>query len=162
MLGLPADPYHHPASEDPMRFVPYLNFDGRCAEAFRLYERVLGGKVETLMTHADAPIADQVPAEWRDRVMHACLVVGDQTIMASDTPPGQYETPRGMYVSVHVDQPDEAERVFGELAEGGRVTMPIAPTFWSARFGMCVDRFGTQWMINCVMPAEQPAAAATG
>jgi PhnB protein len=141
-----------------MRFVPYLNFDGRCAEAFRFYERVLGGRIEMLMTHGESPIAGDVPTEWHDRVMHACLSVGGQQIMASDGPPGQHEKPQGLYVSIHVEGTAEAERIFRELAEGGSTVMPIGETFWSPRFGMCVDRFGTPWMVNC---APVGAAAAT-
>ncbi|HEX6105935.1 MAG TPA: VOC family protein [Gemmatimonadales bacterium] len=141
-----------------MRFVPYLNFDGRCAEAFRFYERVLGGKIEGMITHGESPIAGEVPPEWHNLVLHACLVIGDQQLMASDSPPGQHVRPQGLWVSVHVDGVEEAERVFQALAEEGEVTMPIGETFWSPRFGMCVDRFGTPWMVNCV-PAGVAAAS---
>jgi PhnB protein len=144
-----------------MKIVPYLNFDGQCAEAFRFYEQVLGGKLE-LITHGNSPIAGEVPAEWGDRVMHACLTAGDQTLMASDSPPGQHAKPQGIYVSLHVDRAEDAERIFGELAEQGQVTMPLGPTFWAQRFGMCVDRFGTPWMVNCSVPAEQLAATLAG
>jgi PhnB protein len=141
-----------------VQIVPYLNFDGNCAEAFRFYERVLGGRIEAILTHGDSPIAAQVPAEWADRVMHARLTVGDQVLLASDAPPGQYVTPRGMYVLLDVETAEEAERVFAALAEQGQVTMPIEPTFWAVRFGMCVDRFGIGWMVNCSLPMEVPAA----
>ena len=142
-----------------MQIVPYLNFDGNCAEAFRFYERVLGGRIETLLTHGDSPIAGQVPADWQDRVMHARLVVGDQVLLASDAPPDHYITPRGMYVMLWVDTAEEAERVFAALTEGGQVTMPMEATFWASRFGMCVDRFGTGWMVNCSLPVAVPAAS---
>ena len=142
-----------------MQLVPYLNFDGTCAEAFRFYERVLGGRLETIMTHEDSPMAGQVGPEWRDRVLHACLRIGDGLLMASDIPPGVHTRPQGMYVSIHLDSVEEAERIFGALAEGGVVEMPLAPTFWADRFGICADRYGTQWMINCAAPAAQPAAA---
>ena len=142
-----------------MQIVPYLNFDGNCAEAFRFYERVLGGRIETLMTHAGSPIANEVPPEWGERVMHARLVVGDQVLLASDAPPGQYVPAQGMYVLLGVETGEEADRVFAALVDGGLVTMPIAPTFWAERFGMCVDRFGTRWMVNCSLPMEVPAAS---
>ena len=141
-----------------MRFVPYLNFDGRCAEAMRFYERVLGGRIEFLQTHGESPIAGEVPAEWHGAVLHACLSVDGQQLMASDSPPGQHVPAQGLYVSIHVEGTGEAERIFGELADGGQVTMPIGETFWSPRFGMCVDRFGTPWMINCA-PVEAAAGA---
>lgn len=144
-----------------MQIVPYLNFDGQCAEALRFYERVLGGKLQVI-THGDSPIAGEVPPAWGDRVLHACLTVGDQTLMASDSPPEHHAKPQGLYVSLHLDHPEEAERIFGELAEQGQVTMPLGPTFWAVRFGMCVDRFGTPWMINCSVPAAQLEASLAG
>ena len=143
-----------------MQIVPYLNFDGNCAEAFRFYERVLGGRIEELMTHADSPIANEVPAEWGPRIMHARLAVGDQVLLASDAMPGHYATPRGVYVTLRVDTVEEADRIFAALSDAGRVTMPIGQTFWSARFGMCADRFGIGWMVNCSLPAVVPAGTA--
>jgi PhnB protein len=134
---------------------PYLNFDGDCAEAFRFYERVLGGRIEAMTTHGDSPIADQVPPAWHDRIMHARLVVGDAVLMASDSPPEHYQKPAGLYVTLNVQDPAEADRIFNALAENGTVTMPIDKTFWAERFGMLVDRFGTPWMINCALPAGQ-------
>ena len=133
-----------------MQVNPYLNFDGQCAEAFRFYERVLGGKIEAMMTHGEAPIAGEVPPGWHDRIMHARLVVGDQVLMASDSPPEYYQKPQGLYVSLHIEKSADARRIFDALADNGAVTMPFEKTFWAAGgFGMLVDRFGTPWMINC-------------
>jgi PhnB protein len=132
-----------------MKIDPYLNFDGQCAEAFEVYQRVLGGKIEAMMTHGASPMAGEVPAQWRDRILHARLVVGDRVIMGSDTPPESYVKPQGLFVSITVKTPAEADRVFAALADRGTVAMPIAKTFWSNRFGMLVDRFGTPWMVNC-------------
>jgi PhnB protein len=137
-----------------MKFTPYLNFNGQCEEAFRFYERVLGGKIEGMMTHGDSPIAGEVPPDWHKRIMHARLVVGDQVLMASDSPPEHYAPPQGIYVSIHVGDPGEGERIFRELAEAGTVQMPFEKTFWSPGFGMLVDRFGTPWMVNCEQEAE--------
>jgi PhnB protein len=132
-----------------MQVNTYLNFNGQCAEAFRFYAQVLGGKIEAMMTHRDSPIADQVPPGWHDRVLHARLVVGDTVLMASDSPPERYEKPQGMYVSLQVPDVADAERIFQALAQNGTVTMPFEKTFWAERFGMVVDRFGTPWMVNC-------------
>lgn len=132
-----------------MRMTPYLNFDGQCAEAFRFYERVLGGKIEAMMTHGESPIAGQVPPEWHDRILHARLTVGNQVLMGSDAPPEYYQKPQGLYVSLQIDNPADAERIFRALAENGTVTMPLQKTFWAGRFGMLIDRFGTPWMVNC-------------
>ena len=137
-----------------MQVNPYLNFNGNCAEAFRHYEKILGGKIDSLMTHRESPIADQVPADWGDSVLHATLVVGDTVLMASDSPPQHYAKPSGFYVSLQVDDPAEADRIFYALADQGSVILPIDKTFWAVRFGMLVDRFDIPWMINCGQPAD--------
>lgn len=147
-----------------MQVIPYLNFNGDCAAAFKFYERCLGGKIEALMTHGESPIAKEVPPSWHDSVLYARLVVGNTVIMASDSPPEHYAKPQGVYVSLQVDTPAEAERIFRELAQGGTVTMPIDQTFWAERFGMLVDRFGIPWMVNCegvaqATPRQRPQAA---
>ena len=132
-----------------MQVNPYLNFNGDCAAAFKFYERCLGGKIESIMTHRDSPIAKDVPPAWQDTVLHARLKVGDTVLMASDSPPEYYQKPQGVYVSLQIDTPAEAERIFRELSQGGSVTMPIEKTFWAERFGMLVDRFSIPWMVNC-------------
>jgi PhnB protein len=138
-----------------MRMNPYLNFDGQCAEAFRFYEQVLGGTIESMMTHGESPIAGEVPSEWHDRILHARMVVDGQVLMASDSPPEYYAKPQGLYVSLQIDDSAQAARVFEALAKGGSVTMPFEKTFWAAGgFGMLVDRFGTPWMINCDQGTE--------
>ena len=86
-------------------------------------------------------------ADWRDKVIHARLVVGDKVLMGSDAPPTRYAKPQGMTVSLTAPQAD-AERIFKAFADGGAVTMPFAKTFWSAGFGMVVDRFGIPWMVS--------------
>jgi PhnB protein len=137
-----------------MKIIAYLLFPGTCAEAFRFYETALGGKIVDMLPHAGTPAEAHVPAEWRDKVMHARLQVGDAEIMASDSPPAHQKTPQGFAVSLHVGSADEAERMFAALAEGGTVTMPMEQTFWARRFGMLTDRFGIPWMVNCdVAPA---------
>lgn len=132
-----------------MQVNPYLGFDGCCREAFELYVKVLGAKLEMLMTHGESPEADHVAPEWRDKVLHASLSLGNFLIMGSDWPPEYQKAKQGFSVSLSVDSAAEAERVFSGLAEGGTVTMPLTQTFWAHRFGMLTDRFGTPWMINC-------------
>jgi PhnB protein len=132
-----------------MQLNPYLIFNGTCAEAFRFYEQVLGGKIEMMMTHGESPIADQVAPEMRDRVLHVTMSVDGQLLMGSDAPEGYFEQPQGFSVQVALGDADQAERVFNALAEGGTVRMPFGQTFWAFRFGMLVDRFGIPWMINC-------------
>ena len=132
-----------------MQLNSYLYFDGQCEDAFNFYAKCLGAKIEAMITHEGTPAENQVPAEWRRKIMHARLVVGDQVLMASDAPPGHFHKPQGFSVNIGVNDIAKAESIFHALADQGRVTMPIAETFWAARFGMLVDRFGTPWMINC-------------
>ncbi len=132
-----------------MRLNPYLTFDGRCEAAFKFYEKCLGAKVTAMMTHEGTPMAGQVPPEWRKKIIHARLQVGDVALMGSDAPADRYEKAKGYSVSLSIDKPADADRVFHALAEKGTVTMPIQETFWAERFGMLVDQFGIPWMINC-------------
>jgi PhnB protein len=94
-----------------------------------------------------------VPPEWHDKIMHASLALDDGMLMGSDAPPQYREQMKGFSVLLQVKEPAAAERVFSALAEGGTVRMPLEETFWAARFGMLVDRFGTPWMVNCDKPA---------
>ena len=132
-----------------MQLNPMLNFNGQCEAAFKFYEQCLGGKIQTMMTWGESPMADQVPSEWRDRIIHATLIVGDSALMGGDAPPDRYEEPRGFSVAIQIDDPAEAERIFHALSESGTVTMPLQQTFWATRFGMLVDKLGIPWMVNC-------------
>jgi PhnB protein len=132
-----------------MQLNPYLNFNGQCEAAFKFYEKVLCGKITFMMTWGEMPGADQFPAESHGLIMHATLSVGDEILMGADSPPGRYLQPTGMNVSLHLKDIAECERIFNSLAENGTVQMPFQQTFWSPGFGMCVDRFGIPWMVNC-------------
>jgi PhnB protein len=127
---------------------PYLLFNGQCETAFKFYEQCLGGKIDAMMTHGESPMSQQVPSEWRNKIIHARMVVGDKVLMGSDAPPEHYEEPKGFSMSLSFKDSREAERVFHELAQNGKVRMPIQKTFWSVRFGMVIDRFGIPWMIS--------------
>ncbi len=132
-----------------MQLNPHLHFNGQCEDAFKFYQQCLGGNIQTMMTYGDTPMADQVPSEWREKIIHATLIVGETALMGADVPPDQYEKPGGFSVAIQLNDPAEAERIFRELSESGTVTMPLQQTFWAARFGMVVDRFGIPWMVNC-------------
>ena len=140
-----------------MQVNPYLFFNGQCEAAFKFYEKLLGGKILAMMPHEGTPAANSVPVEWRSKIIHARMVVGDQILMGSDAPPDHQQKPQGFSVNIGVNDPAEAERIFHALVEGGTATMPIGETFWATRFGMLVDRFGIPWMINCEKAAEKAA-----
>ncbi len=133
-----------------MKINAYLAFEDQCEAAFRFYAQCLGGTIEALNRFGDTPACSHVPESHRDRIMHARLIVGDQALMGSDSVPEHpYEGVKGCSIALNVDSVKEAERVFDALSEGGHVIMPLEKTFWAARFGMFVDRFGVPWMINC-------------
>ena len=139
-----------------MAFHPYLMFGGNCRDAFVRYQEIFGGEL-TLLTMKDMPGDEPVPDDQADLILHAALKVDGNLLMASDDPTTDNFGPvQGMQVNYTVGDVGEAERVFAALADGGKITMPIGPTFWSPMFGMCVDRFGTPWMIDTEAP-EQPA-----
>ncbi|MEO8726444.1 MAG: VOC family protein [Acidobacteriaceae bacterium] len=132
-----------------MRINPYLLFNGQCEQAFTFYQQILGGKIEAMLPHEGTPAEGHVPAEWLKKIMHARLVIDGQPLMGSDAPPEHYNQPKGFSVSLDVNDPAKAERIFNALAEKGSVQMPFAQTFWAHRFGMTTDQFGIPWMINC-------------
>lgn len=136
-----------------MQFHTYLSFDGTCEAAFTFYAGLFGGKLAALMRFGEMP-GDQTPAPFRDRVMHARLELAGHVLMGTDaTPDCPHRAVQGSHVVVDLDTPEEAERVFAALAQGGRVEMPIQQTFWAQRYGIVVDRFGVPWMVNCNLPA---------
>jgi PhnB protein len=138
-----------------MSLTPYLFFPGTCAEALNFYAEVFGGSVEGVMRYADLPPGEAaLPEAVAGLVMNATLRLPDGSLMASDyTEP---DPPAARGVSLYRGFPDveRARRVFARLAKNGEVLMPFAPTFWTAGFGRCRDRYGTDWMIGVDTPAE--------
>jgi len=132
-----------------MQLNPYLLFNGNCAEAFKFYEETLGGKIESMFPYKGSPAAEHAPPEFGDKIMHATISIGDEKLMGSDAPPGHYEQPKGISVSISLNDREKGERIFNALAQGGTTTMPFSKTFWADGFGMCTDRFGIPWMVNC-------------
>lgn len=132
-----------------MTVEPYLFFNGNCKEAFEFYASVLGGNIVAMVPHAGTPAEASVPADWREKIMYARLEVQGQALLASDVPAQYFHQMQGFHVSLSVKTAEEAERIFAALSEGANVSMPLGETFWSPRFGMLTDRFGTPWMVNC-------------
>ena len=133
-----------------MKINPYLIFNGDCKAAFTFYAESLNGNIEAMLTFGETPAGDHVPKDLHNLIIHTRLAVGDQAIMGSDTTPDRpTDEMSGCSISLNVDSIAEAERVFSALSEDGTAQMPLEQTFWAARFGMLVDRFGVSWMINC-------------
>lgn len=132
-----------------MQLSPYLIFNGDCEQALKYYEQTLGANIESINKFAGSPSAEHVPADWSDKVLHATFKVDGNVLMASDAPPGHYAQPQGISVAIGLNDRDKGERIFNALADGGTTTMPFQQTFWASGFGMCTDRFGIPWMVNC-------------
>ena len=128
-----------------MKMNTYVNFSGKCAEAFRYYEKHLGATIGMMMTHAQSPEQGRVNPEWKDAILHARISIGDTELMAADIP--NAEPMRSAYLTLGMDSDTDAERVFSALSDGGQVLMPIQETFFASRFGQVRDRFGINWMI---------------
>ena len=139
-----------------MAFYPYLFFGRDCREAFEFYRQVFGGEL-VLITMNDMPPSGQaVPADQGDLIMHAALKFDDQLLMGSDDPTTENPGPvSGMMVNYSVPDVEGATKAFNTLAEGGEVRLQIGPTEWSPAFGMCVDRYGTPWMVSA--ESSEPA-----
>jgi len=123
----------------------YVNFAGRCAEAFRFYEEQLGGRVGMMLKHGQTLGERRVDPGWNDAVLHARVTIAGTELMGADIPSA--EPMRSAYLSLRVESDAEAERIFTVLADGGRVFMPMQETFFASRFGQLQDRFGVNWMI---------------
>ena len=128
---------------------PYLFFGGRCEEALNFYRTAIGAEVEMLIRYKESPEPPPgLPDCFEEKVMHASVRIGETTVMASDGMCEGEPNFDGFSLSITVPDEAEADRVFAALAEGGKVTMPLAKTFWSPKFGMLTDRFGLGWMVS--------------
>jgi PhnB protein len=136
-----------------MRLNTFLNFGGNCEEAFRFYERHLGGAITMLMRRAEAPdpSAETWPG-WEQSIQYGIMTLGETELMGSDVSPHRFQPMRSVYLTLTVEGAAEAERVWALLAEGGQVFMPMGETFFATRFGQLRDRFGTSWMIMALKP----------
>ncbi len=139
-----------------MPYRPYLTFAGNCREAFTRYHQIFGGDL-VLLTFDDVPAeaGGPPPGVAKDAVMHGALMAGGDVLMGADDTGGNFKgNVHGMCVNWSTQDVAEAKRVFSEMSKGGTVQQPITETFFSPAFGMCIDTFGTPWMIMADMPTE--------
>ena len=128
-----------------MKLNTYVNFAGRCAEAFRYYEAHLGATIDSMLTHEHSPEASRLPPEWKHAVLHARVRIGDTQLMGADIP--NAEPMRSAYLTLSVDNDQEAERIYAALSDAGKVFMKMGETFFASRFAQVQDQFGINWMI---------------
>lgn len=139
-----------------MQIHPYLQFGGRCAQAFEFYKQHLDAQNVMLMPYRGSPGEEKAPDEWRDKIMHASLQIGSSVLMGSDGMPGYpYEGIKGCSIALDTATDADAERIFNALAQDGHITMALERTFWASKFGMVTDQFGVSWMIMCEAPRPQ-------
>jgi PhnB protein len=130
-----------------MKLYTQLNFGGSCEEAFRYYEKHLGGRITMLMRVKDLPPGAPRPPGSPDAVIHVRMDLDGAELIGNDVPPDNFKPIRSSYLYLAVDSPEAAERIYAALADGGEVTMPMAETFFASRFGQLRDRFGTLWTV---------------
>lgn len=135
-----------------MKLTTYVNFPGKCAEAFRYYEEHLGAKAGMKMTHGQAPDQSRAMPDWKDAVLHARITIGGAELSGADIP--NAEPMRSAYLTLSTDSDSEAERIFSALSDGGQVFMAMQETFFASRFGQLRDRFGINWMILHERPMQ--------
>jgi len=130
-----------------MKLTPYIHFAGNAEEALNFYKEVLNGEVVMLSRYGDSPVpADE---DYKQKIIHARLVFGENMIMISDTFKGNaVHTNGNIHLSVDVPDKLQLETVFGKMAAGGKIVMPLQDQFWGATFGMLQDKFGVNWMFN--------------
>ena len=128
-----------------MKLDIYVNYPGNCKEAFQFYEQHLGGKITMMLTHQEQPNAANVPADWKDAILHAGIEIGDSVLMGADIP--NAEPMRSAYLTLRTDSASEAERIYTLLSQGGEIFMKMEETFFASRFAMLRDKFGASWML---------------
>lgn len=136
----------------------YLTFNGNCEEAFNFYKSIFGGDFGFVGRFSNMPEKYKVKEEDANRIMHISLPMGDTVLMGSDSLDSNDAAlvqGTNFSISVAAESTKEADKVFQALAEGGKVIMPMADTFWNAYYGLVVDKFGIKWMMNYDKPMEQ-------
>jgi PhnB protein len=131
-----------------VRLSPHLTFDGQCRPAFEEYQRVFGGRITTMLTYGESPMASQIDSQSHNRIVHAALLIGEVELTGADLLSQDYRRPQGFFVTVTIDEPRHAAEIFRSLASGGEVRMEFQSTFWSPGFGVVIDRFAVPWEIN--------------
>ncbi|WP_214070488.1 VOC family protein [Mucilaginibacter sp. dw_454] len=132
---------------------PYLNFLGNTEEAFNFYKSVFGGEFKALQRFKDTPHGDSMSAEDKERIMHVALPIGKNVLMGTDALESAGHTlnfGNNISIAVSPESIEEMHRIFNGLAAGGQIQQPLEKMFWGAWFGMLVDQFGVQWMLNYI------------
>lgn len=131
-----------------MRFNAHVSYNGECEKAFEFYRECLGGEITLMMLYDSVPGSPRDPA-LKGKIVHATLKVGDQTLTGADVLAAEYEKPAGFALQLNIEAPEDAKRIYEMLSIGAVIQLPLQKTFWSNKYAMLTDRFGTPWEINC-------------
>ncbi len=131
---------------------PYINFNGNTEEAFNFYKSVFGGEFASISRYKDTPEAGKLPPAEQNKIMHIALPIGKGNILMGtdvlDSRGDSVTQGNNFHLTVHTESKDEADKLFGKLSHGGKVTLPLSDMFWGDYFGMITDKFGIQWMVS--------------
>ena len=133
------------SKKESMKLDMYVNYPGPCKDAFQFYEKNLGGKITLMLTHQQQPDAANVPADWKNAILHARIEIGNTVLMGADIP--NAEPMRSAYLTLTLGSAKEAERIYALLSREGEIFMKMEETFFASRFAMLRDKFGTSWML---------------
>ncbi|MEW6994774.1 VOC family protein [Colwelliaceae bacterium MEBiC 14330] len=128
----------------------HINFDGRCEEAFKFYEKNLGAVIGPLLSYQDSPISENIPDEWQDKILHGSISIDNIELAGTDTMSHEYEKPKGFCLLLRLPSEDSVKSLFKIFEEGGEVILSPQKTFWSPCYAIVTDRFGLPWKLNCV------------
>ena len=137
-----------------MKLDIYLNYRGNCEQAFRFYEKHLGGRITGVVRHAEQP-DPRMPADWKEKILHARIEIGTTVLMGADIP--ESEPMRSAYLTLTLDTEEDAERLYALLTDGGEIFMKMEQTPFANRFAMLRDKFGTSWMLLHQPESQQGA-----
>jgi PhnB protein len=132
----------------PLRVSPHLTFNGQCEAAFLVYQKLLAGKIVTMLSYGQSPLAPSVDPKWHGRIIHATMLLGAIELTGVDLLPPDFQKPQGFYITLTFDDLERATSVFDSLSLGGEIRFPFQETFWSSGFGALVDRFGVPWEVS--------------
>jgi PhnB protein len=135
-----------------MKITPHLTFKGQCRQAFVDYQRILGGKIITMMTYGESPMVAQFDASMRDQIIHATLELDDAELTGTDVPEKDFHKQQGFSVTISNQDTQRGREIFRVLADSGVIHIAFAPTFWSPGYGSLTDRYGIPWEINSSDP----------
>lgn len=132
-----------------MQTTIHLSFNGQCAAAFEFYKKHLGASIGHMLSFGKSPMADQVPAEWQDKIINGEITLNGVRIAGGDLLPEQYVRPAGFTLLLSIESEEETKSLFEKLSVEGTIFMPIQKTFFSSSYGIVTDKFGITWKLSC-------------